>query len=122
VVSRAGSATSAPSTPSAAPAADHHDLQDIEALCRRVIVIDHGTAVFDERSPTSICVAAPPGRSSSTWSARPPIRSRGRDAAGRGPAAVAVFPGRRERGADRGRRRRVVRHRRPLHPGPTSRT
>ena len=24
-----------------------HDLQDIEALCRRVIVIDHGTAVFD---------------------------------------------------------------------------
>jgi ABC-2 type transport system ATP-binding protein len=26
-----------------------HDLQDIEALCRRVIVIDHGTAVFDGR-------------------------------------------------------------------------
>jgi ABC-2 type transport system ATP-binding protein len=24
-----------------------HDLQDIEALCRRVIVIDHGTKVFD---------------------------------------------------------------------------
>jgi len=24
-----------------------HDLQDIEALCQRVIVIDHGTAVFD---------------------------------------------------------------------------
>jgi ABC-2 type transport system ATP-binding protein len=24
-----------------------HDLQDIEALCARVIVIDHGTAVFD---------------------------------------------------------------------------
>lgn len=24
-----------------------HDLQDIEALCRRVVVIDHGTAVFD---------------------------------------------------------------------------
>ena len=24
-----------------------HDLQDIEALCDRVIVIDHGTAVFD---------------------------------------------------------------------------
>jgi ABC-2 type transport system ATP-binding protein len=24
-----------------------HDLQDIEALCRRVIVIDHGTAVYD---------------------------------------------------------------------------
>jgi ABC-2 type transport system ATP-binding protein len=24
-----------------------HDLQDIEALCRRVIVIDHGTLVFD---------------------------------------------------------------------------
>jgi ABC-2 type transport system ATP-binding protein len=24
-----------------------HDLQDIEALCRRVIVIDHGTGVFD---------------------------------------------------------------------------
>ena len=24
-----------------------HDLQDIEALCRRVIVIDHGTAIFD---------------------------------------------------------------------------
>jgi len=24
-----------------------HDLQDIEALCRRVIVIDHGTSVFD---------------------------------------------------------------------------
>jgi ABC-2 type transport system ATP-binding protein len=24
-----------------------HDLQDIEALCRRVIVIDHGTQVFD---------------------------------------------------------------------------
>jgi ABC-2 type transport system ATP-binding protein len=26
-----------------------HDLQDIEALCDRVIVIDHGTAVFDGR-------------------------------------------------------------------------
>jgi ABC-2 type transport system ATP-binding protein len=24
-----------------------HDLQDIEALCRRVIVIDHGTTVYD---------------------------------------------------------------------------
>ncbi|QIG43158.1 ATP-binding cassette domain-containing protein [Nocardioides anomalus] len=24
-----------------------HDLQDIEALCRRVVVIDHGTAVYD---------------------------------------------------------------------------
>ena len=24
-----------------------HDLQDMEALCRRVIVIDHGTAIFD---------------------------------------------------------------------------
>ena len=24
-----------------------HDLQDIEALCRRVIVIDHGTVVYD---------------------------------------------------------------------------
>jgi len=24
-----------------------HDLQDIEALCHRVVVIDHGTAVFD---------------------------------------------------------------------------
>jgi ABC-2 type transport system ATP-binding protein len=24
-----------------------HDLQDIEALCRRVIVIDHGTSVYD---------------------------------------------------------------------------
>ena len=24
-----------------------HDLQDIEALCDRVIVIDHGTCVFD---------------------------------------------------------------------------
>ena len=24
-----------------------HDLQDIEALCRRVMVIDHGTLVFD---------------------------------------------------------------------------
>jgi ABC-2 type transport system ATP-binding protein len=24
-----------------------HDLQDIEALCRRVVVIDHGTSVFD---------------------------------------------------------------------------
>jgi ABC-2 type transport system ATP-binding protein len=24
-----------------------HDLQDIEALCRRVVVIDHGTVVFD---------------------------------------------------------------------------
>jgi ABC-2 type transport system ATP-binding protein len=24
-----------------------HDLQDIEALCDRVIVIDHGTAVYD---------------------------------------------------------------------------
>jgi ABC-2 type transport system ATP-binding protein len=28
-----------------------HDLQDIEALCRRVIVIDHGTAVFDGSLP-----------------------------------------------------------------------
>ncbi len=28
-----------------------HDLQDIEALCRRVIVIDHGTAVFDGTLP-----------------------------------------------------------------------
>jgi ABC-2 type transport system ATP-binding protein len=26
-----------------------HDLQDIEALCDRVVVIDHGTAVFDGR-------------------------------------------------------------------------
>ncbi|MFD4328190.1 ATP-binding cassette domain-containing protein [Nocardioides sp. NPDC058538] len=29
-----------------------HDLQDIEALCDRVIVIDHGTAVFDGPLPT----------------------------------------------------------------------
>jgi ABC-2 type transport system ATP-binding protein len=28
-----------------------HDLQDIEALCRRVIVIDHGTAVYDGSLP-----------------------------------------------------------------------
>lgn len=28
-----------------------HDLQDIEALCRRVVVIDHGTAVFDGPLP-----------------------------------------------------------------------
>jgi ABC-2 type transport system ATP-binding protein len=28
-----------------------HDLQDIEALCRRVIVIDHGTSVFDGTLP-----------------------------------------------------------------------
>jgi ABC-2 type transport system ATP-binding protein len=28
-----------------------HDLQDIEALCDRVIVIDHGTAVFDGPLP-----------------------------------------------------------------------
>ncbi|MBC7277246.1 MAG: ATP-binding cassette domain-containing protein [Nocardioides sp.] len=29
-----------------------HDLQDIEALCDRVIVIDHGTAVFDGPLPS----------------------------------------------------------------------
>ncbi|MGI8645924.1 MAG: ABC transporter ATP-binding protein [Nocardioides sp.] len=28
-----------------------HDLQDIEALCRRVMVIDHGTLVFDGSLP-----------------------------------------------------------------------
>lgn len=28
-----------------------HDLQDIEALCRRVIVIDHGTVVYDGTLP-----------------------------------------------------------------------
>jgi ABC-2 type transport system ATP-binding protein len=28
-----------------------HDLQDIEALCRRVMVIDHGTLVFDGTLP-----------------------------------------------------------------------
>ena len=35
-----------------------HDLQDIEALCDRVIVIDHGTAVFDGE----LADAARPGR------------------------------------------------------------
>ena len=48
-----------------------HDLQDIEALCRRVIVIDHGTAVYDGDAGR----AAPAGRVRrapwwSTWSTR----------------------------------------------------
>ena len=48
-----------------------HDLQDIEALCDRVIVIDHGTAVFDgplDRPAPARRLA--PARWSSTWSTR----------------------------------------------------
>ncbi len=90
-----------------------HDLQDIEALCRRVIVIDHGTAVFDG-ALTDLHL---PRRLDPDAGRRPGRRGpsdpgrRSRDAPGRGPAAVAVLPGRRERGADRGRRRCVVRRR-----------
>ena len=97
-----------------------HDLQDIEALCRRVIVIDHGTAVFDGAAGR----AAPAGRLDPHAGGRPGRRGARRstvpgrdDATGRGPAAVAVVPGRRERRADRGRRRRGVRRRGPVDPG-----
>ena len=48
-----------------------HDLQDIEALCRRVIVIDHGTAVFDgDARRAAPARAARPARWSSTSSTR----------------------------------------------------
>jgi ABC-type Na+ transport system ATPase subunit NatA len=63
-----------------------HDLQDIEALCDRVIVIDHGTLVFD--GPLEACRRAA-ARCALSWSiwwtlprpsrslARPPARSMG---------------------------------------------
>ncbi len=96
-----------------------HDLQDIEALCDRVIVIDHGTAVFDGE------LAALHAQGGSTRTLvvdlvdeAPPIDVAGRDhPQGRRPSSVAVLPLRRERRADRGGRRRGVRRRRPVHPG-----
>ena len=79
-----------------------HDLQDIEALCRRVIVIDHGTAVFDgaahRPAPTRRLDAA---RWSSTWSTRrhrsrstapSPAGSRGRGSGCRFPADASAAP------------------------------
>ena len=68
-----------------------HDLQDIEALCRRVIVIDHGTAVYD--GP----LAGLHQRGGSTRTLvvdlvdeAPPIEVAGRDdPPGRGSASVA---------------------------------
>ena len=96
-----------------------HDLQDIEALCDRVIVIDHGTAVFDG----PLARAARAGRLDAHARRRPGRRGpahrrpgRGHPA-GRGPAAVAGLPERRERRADRGGRRGGVRRRRPVDPG-----
>ncbi len=96
-----------------------HDLQDIEALCRRVIVIDHGTAVFDGRAGRP----APAGRIDQDARRRPRRRgaadpgSRGRDPPRGGSATVAQLPERRQRGADRGRGGRGVRRRRPVDPG-----
>ena len=96
-----------------------HDLQDIEALCRRVIVIDHGTAVFDG----ALDDLHRHGGSTRTLvvdlvDEAPPIeRPRRRHPAGRGAAPVAELPGRRQRRAARRRRGRGVRRRRPVHPG-----
>ena len=78
-----------------------HDLQDIEALCRRVIVIDHGTAVFDG----ALDDLHRHGGSTRTLvvdlvDEAPPISIPGADdPAGRGAAPVAQLPGRRQRGA-----------------------
>ena len=49
-----------------------HDLQDIEALCQRVIVIDDGTAVFDGALADLHAARRPAQRWSSTWSTRAP--------------------------------------------------
>ena len=76
-----------------------HDLQDIEALCDRVIVIDHGTAVFDGTLGRRCTPrAARPARWWWTWSTRRRrSRSRGGGPPGRGTAPVAVLPRRGER-------------------------
>ena len=71
-----------------------HDLQDIEALCDRVIVIDHGTAVYDG----ALAGPAPARRLHADAGGRPGRRGAadrgpGRDdPPGRGPASVAGFP------------------------------
>ena len=68
-----------------------HDLQDIEALCRRVIVIDHGTAVYDGTAGRP----APAGRLHADARGRPgrrgaaDRRTRRDGPQGRGAAAVA---------------------------------
>jgi hypothetical protein len=48
-----------------------HDLQDIEALCRRVIVIDHGTLVFDGDLTDLHRHGGPPGPWWWTWWTKP---------------------------------------------------
>ena len=102
-----------------------HDLQDIEALCDRVIVIDHGTAVYDG----TLAGLHQQGGSTRTLvvdlvDEAPPIDGRRRHGApGRGTAPVAVVPGRRSGRADRGGRRGGVRRRGPVRSrSRTSRT
>ena len=96
-----------------------HDLQDIEALCERVIVIDHGTSVYDG----SLAGLHAQGGSTRTLvvdlvDEAPPIDVPGAvGAQGRGPAPVARLPHRRQRGADRRGGRVGVRRGRPVDPG-----
>ena len=96
-----------------------HDLQDIEALCRRVIVIDHGTAVYDG----TLAGLHQQGGSTRTLvvdlvDEGPPIAVAGGDRPpGRGPTPVAQLPGRRLGRADRGRRGGGVRRRGPVRAG-----
>ncbi len=96
-----------------------HDLQDIEQLCSRVMVIDHGTLVYDGSLPGLHdlgCVHPDPG--GRPGRRRRPHRGPGRlGAQGRGTPAVAVVPRGRVRGSGRRRGGGGVRRRRPLHPG-----
>ena len=96
-----------------------HDLADIEALCDRVVVIDHGTVIFD---------GALAGLHRLGGSARtlvvdlvdegPAIAVEGaRVERVEGPRQWLSFPGRRQRCADGGRGGRGVRRRRPVAPG-----
>ena len=96
-----------------------HDLQDIEALCRRVIVIDHGTLVFDG----DLADLHRHGGSTRTLvvdlvDEAPPISVPGATTKRvEGPRQWLSFPERRQRRAARRGRRGVVRRRRPVDPG-----
>ncbi len=97
-----------------------HDLTDIEQLCSRVMVIDHGPLVYDGSLTGLHALGGATGRwwstSSTSSPAAPASTSRG-PACARSTARGSGWLPRRRLGRAGGRgRRRVVRRRRPVHP------